>query len=189
MFVVGSIGGVVVVHPLLCGVLQRRYGYLSVWAAFCIGSVAITISQTVGTLGAALVATGAFGTCLSMTGIDRRVLAIPPSVRVRVASATLLTGQLTSMLSFAFYGALYGTFHGTLHGASYGGSNTWRDVGGPYGWYVGLACIAALAAYLAREPWRMLNPNDADDDIETFYMRRYPDLFDESQRVRGHTAV
>ncbi|AJP58357.1 hypothetical protein UC34_18110 [Pandoraea vervacti] len=89
------------------------------------------------------------------------------------------------MLSFAFYG----TFHGTLHGASYAWSNTWRDVGGPYGWYVGLACIAALAAYFAREPWRLLNPNDAHDDIETFYMRRYPDLFDESRRVRGHTVV
>ncbi|AKC71690.1 hypothetical protein MB84_22910 [Pandoraea oxalativorans] len=173
LFVVGSIGGVVVVHPLLSGVLQRRYGYLSVWAAFCIGLIAITASHAVGALGAALIATGAFGACLSMTGIDRRVIAIPPSVRIRVASATLLTGQLTSMSSFAFYGASY----------------AWSNVGGRYGLYVGLACAAALAVRLAREPWWLLKQNDAEEDIETFYIRRYPKLFEENKHVRDHTVV
>ncbi|AKM29645.1 hypothetical protein AB870_05145 [Pandoraea faecigallinarum] len=173
MFVAGSIGGVVLVHPLLSGVLRRRPGYLSVWVALCASLVTASASSAVVALGAALMAAGIFGACLSMTGVDRRVMAMPSSVRIRVASATLLTGQFASLLSFAFYGA----------------SSVAGTEGGQYGWYVGVACTAALAAGVSREPWRLLTQRDARDEVETFYLRRYPDLFGDDLRRRPSAVI
>ncbi|VVE45863.1 transport protein [Pandoraea horticolens] len=71
-----------------------------IWTALGISFAVATVADTTVVLGASLMSVGAFGACLSMNGIDRRVIAMPPSVRVRVASATLLTTQMASMLSF-----------------------------------------------------------------------------------------
>ncbi|OJY22811.1 MAG: hypothetical protein BGP02_18700 [Pandoraea sp. 64-18] len=172
-FVVGSIAGVVVFHPILSGALQHRLGYIAIWAALAASLAVATAVDSVAALGGCLMSAGVFGACLSMNGIDRRVIAMPSSVRVRVASATLLAGQMASMLSFTLYGA----------------ANALGNMSGGWWLYGGLVCIAGLASCLAREPWKLLSENDAGDGVERFYTSRYPDAFGESAPVRRDVAA
>lgn len=163
-FVVGSIAGVVVFHPMLSGALQRRLGYIATWAALATSLSVATVADTPIVLGGGLMSAGVLGACLSMNGIDRRIVAMPSFVRIRVAGATLLTTQMASMLSFALYGVTYG--------ADISGSRWWL--------YGGLVAIAALSSCLASEPWKLLAENDTGDCVETFYTDRYPEAFDEA---------
>ncbi|VVE22250.1 transport protein [Pandoraea communis] len=173
IFVVGSIAGVVIFHPVLSGVLRRRLGYVVIWAALGISLAVATVADTIVLLGASLMSAGVFGACLSMNGIDRRVIAMPSFVRIRVASATLLTTQMASMLSFSLYGITYSA--DTLDG------RWWL--------YGGLVVIAALSSCLASEPWRLLAENDAGDAVETFYTDRYPEAFDEADPMARDGAA
>lgn len=173
VFVVGSIAGVVIFHPILSRALQRRLGYVAVWAALGISLVAATAADTAVVLGMCLMSTGIFGACLSMNGIDRRVIAMPSSVRIRVASATLLTTQMASMLFFTLYGVSYAA--DTLDGR-------WWLFGG-------LVCIAALSSCLASEPWQLLGEKGSGEHAERFYTDRYPEAFDDAEQVRRDVAM
>lgn len=172
-FVIGSMAGVVIFHPILSRTLQRRLGYVAIWAALGISLAVATVADTAVLLGTGLIATGIFGACLSMNGIDRRVIAMPSSVRIRVASATLLTTQVASMLSFALYGVSYDA----------------DTMDGRWGLYGGLVGIAALSACLASEPWRLLGETGSGEGVERFYTDRYPEAFDDAEQVRRDVAA
>ncbi|WP_287496585.1 hypothetical protein [Pandoraea sp. CB10b_02] len=171
-FVIGSVAGVAILHPMLAGAFGRRPGYVAGWAALGVSLAMATVADTTVWLGASLMSAGAIGACLSMNGIDRRVIALPSRVRVRVAGATLLTTQLAGMLSFALYGISYAS----------------HTMEGRWWLYGGLVSIAVLSSCLASEPWRLLGVKDAEGSVEKFYSDRYPAAFDTAEPVQRDAA-
>ncbi|MGC7411557.1 hypothetical protein ACPWR0_17265 [Pandoraea pneumonica] len=160
-FTIGSMLGVGWLHPLLTKQLHRRWGFVLMWLGTAVSLTASAIADNAIVYFVSLTISGALGACLAMVGIDRRTLAMPRNVRVRVAGASLLAGQLASSLSFAVYGlALSSVVPNAL----------WTL-------YAGLAVVVVVLASSTNEPWMMLSEQTTDDCVEGFYVCRYPGAF------------
>ncbi|WP_141118816.1 hypothetical protein [Pandoraea sp. PE-S2R-1] len=99
------------------------------------------------------------------------MIAMPPSVRIRVAGATLLSAQLASMLSFALYGA------------AFAGDQVSESLSWLWCLYASVVAIAAMVAFVMREPWALLKEETAEGRAALFYTDKYPEVFAEGASV------
>ncbi|WP_140413311.1 MFS transporter [Pandoraea sp. PE-S2T-3] len=170
-FVIGSIAGVAILHPRISRLLNHRFGYVLTWLGLGVCLAVTCAARSAIGLAAGLALAGAVGACLAMTGVDRRMIAMPPSVRIRVAGATLLSAQLASMLSFALYGA------------AFAGDQVSESLSWLWCLYASVVAIAAMVAFVMREPWALLKEETAEGRAALFYTDKYPEVFAEGASV------
>ncbi len=154
-FAAGAVTGLVVLSPLIAGRNKQQKKFASLWALLTFALVASAYSTTIWQLLPSLFVVGAASACLSLIGLDKRTLAVPPAVRIRLTAATLVVGQLANAMSYLIVGATLSRF----------------DFHGLVVMYVVVFFIALICIGLSTVVWRFLEDSG---DSELYYRNNHP---------------
>lgn len=154
-FAFGAIAGVFLSGRSL--VMRGRQAFIALWFALFIALSSLTLISDTAFLVVALMMSGALISILSLVGVDRQALSIPPRGRVRLGAATLMIGQLSSSIAFFIFGTL--TYYFGLTSLCL--------------LYAGIFLGVVVFALMEKSLWQFLEDSH---DAESFYERFYPEL-------------
>jgi len=157
VFASGAIAGLLILSPIIAKRHNQRKKYLGCWSLLTFSLCATTQSDEVWLLIPWLFFAGAASACITLIGMDKRVVSIPSGARVRLMASTLVISQLGSSVSFVMTGAIMSKF-GTA-------SLVWL--------YLGVFAVIFLYSMRSKEVWQFLE-NDAE--VELYYQNKHPKL-------------
>ncbi|MGP6419698.1 MFS transporter [Pseudomonas putida] len=157
VFASGAIAGLLILSPIIAKRQNQRKKYLGCWSLLTFSLCATTQSDEVWLLIPWLFFAGAASACITLIGMDKRVVSIPSGARVRLMASTLVISQLGSSVSFVMTGAIMSKF-GTA-------SLVWL--------YLGVFAVIVLYSMRSKEVWQFLE-NDAE--VELYYQNKHPKL-------------
>jgi len=157
VFASGAIAGLLILSPIIAKRQNQRKKYLGCWSLLTFSLCATTQSDEVWLLIPWLFFAGAASACITLIGMDKRVMSIPSGARVRLMASTLVISQLGSSVSFVITGAIMSKF-GTA-------SLVWL--------YLGVFAVIVLYSMRSKEVWQFLE-NDAE--VELYYQNKHPKL-------------
>jgi ENTS family enterobactin (siderophore) exporter len=157
VFAGGAVAGVFFLSPLISKKENQRNKYLGCWALLTFALCAATPADEIWLLGTCLFFAGAASACITMVGMDKRLMSIPSGVRVRLMASTLVISQLGSSVSFMMTGAIM-----SRSGAT---SLMWL--------YLGVFLIIVMYSVRSKKIWHFL---EDDAESELYYARNHPKL-------------
>jgi ENTS family enterobactin (siderophore) exporter len=157
VFAGGAVAGVFFLSPLISKKENQRNKYLGCWALLTFALCAATPADEIWLLGTCLFFAGAASACITMVGMDKRLMSIPSGVRVRLMASTLVISQLGSSVSFMMTGAIM-----SRSGAT---SLMWL--------YLGVFLIIVMYSVRSKKIWHFL---EDDAESELYYAKNHPKL-------------
>lgn len=157
VFAGGAVAGVFFLSPLISKKENQRNKYLGCWALLTFALCAATPADEIWLLGTCLFFAGAASACITMVGMDKRLMSIPSGVRVRLMASTLVISQLGSSVSFMMTGAIM-----SRSGAT---SLMWL--------YLGVFLIIVMYSMRSKKIWHFL---EDDAESELYYAKNHPKL-------------
>jgi ENTS family enterobactin (siderophore) exporter len=157
VFAGGAVAGVFFLSPLISKKENQRNKYLGCWALLTFALCAATPADEIWLLGTCLFFAGAASACITMVGMDKRLMSIPSGVRVRLMASTLVIIQLGSSVSFMMTGAIM-----SRSGAT---SLMWL--------YLGVFLIIVMYSVRSKKIWHFL---EDDAESELYYAKNHPKL-------------
>jgi ENTS family enterobactin (siderophore) exporter len=159
LFAAGSVAGIFFLSPLISKKENQRTKYILLWALLTLALAACSYLTEFWQLAPWLFVAGGASGCLSLVGMDKRVLTVPSGVRIRLTAATLVIGQLANTTSYLVTGAIISHF-GTR--------------GLPW-LYLAVFGLLVTTAMLSKFIWHFLEDSG---DAEVYYKREQPELAD-----------
>ncbi|WP_349305992.1 MFS transporter [Pseudomonas fluorescens] len=157
VFAGGAVAGLLFLSPLISKRQHQRNKYLGCWALLTFALCAAAQADEIWQLSACLFFAGAASACITMVGMDKRVMSIPSGVRVRLMASTLVISQLGSSVSFMMTGAIM-----SRSGAT---SLMWL--------YLGVFLIIVMYSMRSKRIWHFL---EDDAESELYYAKNHPKL-------------
>jgi ENTS family enterobactin (siderophore) exporter len=157
VFAGGAVAGLFFLSPLITKKENQRDKYLGCWALLTFALCAATQADGIWQLSTCLFFAGAASACITMVGMDKRVMSIPSGVRVRLMASTLVISQLGSSVSFMMTGAIM-----SRSGAT---SLMWL--------YLGVFLIIVMYSVRSKKIWHFL---EDDAESELYYAKNHPKL-------------
>ncbi|RON96421.1 MFS transporter [Pseudomonas fluorescens] len=157
VFAGGAVAGVFFLSPQITKKQNQRNKYVGCWALLTFALCAATQADEIWQLSTCLFFAGAASACITMVGMDKRVMSIPSGVRVRLMASTLVISQLGSSVSFMMTGAIM-----SRSGAT---SLMWL--------YLGVFLVIVIYSMRSKKIWHFL---DDDAESELYYAKNHPKL-------------
>ncbi|MFI8221698.1 MFS transporter [Pseudomonas sp. NPDC085632] len=157
VFAAGAVAGLFFLSPLITKKQNQRNKYLGCWALLTFALCAATQTDEIWQLSTCLFFVGAASACITMVGMDKRVMSIPSGVRVRLMASTLVISQLGGSVSFMMTGAIM-----SRSGAT---SLMWL--------YLGVFLVIVIYSMRSKKIWHFL---EDDAESELYYAKNHPKL-------------
>jgi len=157
LFAAGAVAGLFFVSPRVARGQHPRRHYLALWALLTVSLCACALSVEIWQLAACLFVAGAASAVLSLVGLDKRTVSVPPGVRIRLTSATLVATQLANSAAYLLMGVV---------------ASRW-DAVGLVSVYVTVFVVMLLYALRSRPIWGFLRRTAI---AERYYPEHYPHL-------------